>query len=133
MSMSFAFSPWIRGVVRIALTIPYQLLDEHTKVHTRLVEGPMTRVKLEQMANRWLQERKKHHNHQSSPSPPANGARRVGQVPASHSSSSGSSSVSSSGSASRAPSEHPHTSWWHSGVSALRGKRRTREMAREMA
>ena len=56
-SISIAFSPWIRGMVRVALRIPYRLLDEQTELDRRWREGPLNHVKLESQVNRWFRKR----------------------------------------------------------------------------
>ncbi|RYP79475.1 hypothetical protein DL770_006656 [Monosporascus sp. CRB-9-2] len=57
-SISIAFSPWIRAIIRIVLRVPYQVLDEYTQVWSRLAESPLNHVTLEWKTNRWLQGRK---------------------------------------------------------------------------
>ncbi|RYP76729.1 hypothetical protein DL769_003560 [Monosporascus sp. CRB-8-3] len=57
-SISIAFSAWIRAIIQIILRIPYHVLDEYTQFRNRWAASPLNHVTLEQKTNSWLQHRK---------------------------------------------------------------------------
>ncbi|RYO91624.1 hypothetical protein DL766_003197 [Monosporascus sp. MC13-8B] len=57
-SISIAFSPWIRTIIRVVLRVPYHVLDEYTQLRDKWARSPLNHVTLEQKTNRWLQGRK---------------------------------------------------------------------------
>lgn len=67
MSVSIAFSPWIRAMLRIAFKVPYGILDERTQLQSRWREGRLNHVKLEQKTEKWLQIRKIRRNNGRQP------------------------------------------------------------------
>ncbi|RYP42040.1 hypothetical protein DL767_000552 [Monosporascus sp. MG133] len=105
-SISIAFSPWIRAIIRIVLRVPYHLLDQYIQFSSWRAKSSLNHVTLEQNTNRWLQRRKNHREAQRKEKKEAKDARKAAGAARLRS----------------GPDKSSSAAWWPNGV-ALRRER----------